>query len=103
MDSKIDFENKIINFFQNRKYVKGQFYPYDEALSGVDYDINNFIKQFKGDIVYDKIMVWGQSLIYSFIWKNENSIIEVNITPTGNYGASFIRCALNWKLLDPID
>jgi len=103
MDNKLHFEKTIINFFQNRKYLKGQFHPYDEALSGVDYDIQHFLKQFKGDITYERVMVWGQSLVYSFAWKNENSLIEVNITPNKNYGASFVRCALNWKLLEPID
>ena len=99
MTSRVFFESTMIDFFENRKYLKGQFHPFDEALSGVDVDIENVIKQFDGEILYDKVTVWGESLIYAFIWKNENVIVEINITPKANYGSSFIRCAFNWKVL----
>lgn len=100
MVDRVFFENTMIHFFENWKYIKGQFHPFDEALSGIDGGITEVLKQFKGEIVYDKITVWGESLIYVFIWQSENSIIEINITPKKNYGSSFSRVGFNWKVLN---
>lgn len=99
MDNRQVFEIEMVNFFKNWKYTKGQFEPFDESLSYIDIGINEVLTKFKNQILYDSVNVWGETLIYTFIWPDENTSIQINITPRGEKSNVFFRYGINWKPL----
>jgi hypothetical protein len=99
MDNRESFELDMIQFFKNWKYTKGQFHPFDESLSGIDAGINNLLKKYNNSISYELVKIWGETLIYTFKWPDENSTVQINITPRGEKGNVFFRYGINWKPL----
>jgi hypothetical protein len=91
------FKNEMINFFQNWNYIKGQFHPYTENLEYIDMGIKNVLLKFNNEIVYKKVKVWGESLIYTFECEAENTIIEINVTPTSDSNNTNLRYGFNFK------
>ena len=100
MDNRESFELDMMQFFKNWKYTKGQFHPFDEALSGIDVGINDILKKYNTAISYEMVKIWGETLIYTFKWPDENAVIQINITPRGEVSNVYFRYGINWKKID---
>ena len=46
------------------------------------------------------VKIWGETLIYTFKWLDENSVIQINITPRGEASNVYFRYGINWKKID---